>query len=109
MSPQQLVGLSESARCARLVQVFEDAYKSVSSVIVVDDIEKLIDYAPIGPRFSNVLLQALLALLNRKPPKNHKLVRPLMLYVCCPISDVRLAARHCHYVFSRGPQRVATA
>ena len=74
ISPEQYVGLSETARSARIVQVFEDAFKSPNSVIVVDDVEKLIDYAPIGPRFSNVLLQTLSALLNKKPPKNHKLV-----------------------------------
>lgn len=50
-------------------QVFDDAYKSQLSCVVVDDIERLLDYVPIGPRFSNLVLQALLVLLKKAPPK----------------------------------------
>jgi hypothetical protein len=49
--------------------VFDDAYKSQLSCVVVDDIERLLDYVPIGPRFSNLVLQALLVLLKKPPPK----------------------------------------
>ena len=52
-----------------LFQVFDDAYKSQLSCVVVDDIERLLDYVPIGPRFSNLVLQALLVLLKKPPPK----------------------------------------
>lgn len=51
------------------LQVFDDAYKSQLSCVVVDDIERLLDYVPIGPRFSNLVLQALLVLLKKAPPK----------------------------------------
>merc|ERR1711937_172184 len=34
----------------------------------LDDIERLIDYVPIGPRFSNAVLQTLLVLLKKVPP-----------------------------------------
>jgi hypothetical protein len=37
--------------------VFEDAYRSPLSVIILDDIERLLEYVPIGPRFSNTILQ----------------------------------------------------
>lgn len=52
-----------------LFQFFDDAYKSQLSCVVVDDIERLLDYVPIGPRFSNLVLQALLVLLKKPPPK----------------------------------------
>lgn len=42
-------------------------------MIVIDDLERFIDYAPIGPRFSNVALQALIILLKTPPPKGKKL------------------------------------
>ena len=64
--------------------MFEDAYKSPLSCVVIDDIERLlgkwvclkrgvvyiliIDYVNIGPRFSNLVLQALLVLLRKQPP-----------------------------------------
>uniref|UniRef100_A0A2I3TD99 Vesicle-fusing ATPase n=1 Tax=Pan troglodytes TaxID=9598 RepID=A0A2I3TD99_PANTR len=55
-------------------QIFDDAYKSQLSCVVVDDIERLLDYVPIGPRFSNLVLQALLVLLKKAPPQGRKLL-----------------------------------
>ena len=50
-----------------VLQAFDDAYKSPYSVVLVDNVERLIDYAPIGPRYSNMVLQALLVLLKMTP------------------------------------------
>jgi len=74
LSPDNLVGYSEAAKCARITKVFEDSYRSTQSVIVVDDIERILEYVPIGPRFSNAILQTLLVLCKRIPPKGHKLL-----------------------------------
>ena len=49
--------------------MFDDAYKSPLSCIIIDNIERLLDYSPIGPRYSNLVLQALLVLLGKRPPK----------------------------------------
>jgi vesicle-fusing ATPase len=54
--------------------VFNDAYKSPFSVIVVDSIERILDWVNIGPRFSNSVLQTLLVLLKKPPPKDRKLL-----------------------------------
>lgn len=59
------------------MQIFDDAYKSQLSCVVVDDIERLLDYVPIGPRFSNLVLQALLVLLKKPPPKVRILLQPV--------------------------------
>ena len=56
------------------IQFFDDAYRSELSCIVVDNIERLLDYGAIGPRYSNVILQALLVLLTKQPPKGRKLL-----------------------------------
>ena len=56
------------------VQYFDDAYRSQLSCILVDNIERLLDYGAIGPRYSNLTLQALLVLLNKQPPKGRKLL-----------------------------------
>jgi vesicle-fusing ATPase len=45
------------AKCSQITRVFEDAYRSPLSVILVDEIERLIEYVAIGPRFSNAVLQ----------------------------------------------------
>nr|SVE74412.1 EOG090X0CAY [Daphnia barbata] len=53
---------------------FDDAYRSELSCILVDNVERLLDYGAIGPRYSNVVLQALLVLLTKQPPKGRKLL-----------------------------------
>ncbi|KAJ3670984.1 hypothetical protein LUZ60_008410 [Juncus effusus] len=48
--------------------VFEDAYKSELSVVILEDIERLINYVPIGLRFSDLILSTLSDQLKRLPP-----------------------------------------
>lgn len=43
-------------------------------MIILDDIERLIDYIEIGPRFSQVVLNTLLVLIKQQPPDNKKLM-----------------------------------
>ncbi|XP_061356071.1 vesicle-fusing ATPase [Gastrolobium bilobum] len=74
VSSESMLGVHESTKCANIIKVFEDAYKSPLSVIILDDIERLLEYAPIGPRFSNLISQTLLVLLKRLPPKGKKLM-----------------------------------
>lgn len=73
-TPAEMVGFSESAKCMSIRKVFDDAYKSVLSCIVVDNLERLLDYGAVGARYSNSVLQALLLLLTTAPPKNRKLL-----------------------------------
>ncbi|EYU26385.1 hypothetical protein MIMGU_mgv1a002228mg [Erythranthe guttata] len=74
ISAETMIGLSEPTKCAQIVKVFEDAYKSPLSVIILDDIERLLEYVAIGPRFSNLISQTLLVLLKRLPPKGKKIL-----------------------------------
>ncbi|KAG2235194.1 P-loop containing nucleoside triphosphate hydrolase protein [Thamnidium elegans] len=74
ISPESMVGMSEAAKVTEINKIFNDSYKSPLSVIVIDAIERLLDYVPIGPRFSNSVLQALLVLLKKKPPKDRRLL-----------------------------------
>jgi len=74
ISPDTMVGYSETAKVNAINKVFNDAYKTPLSVIVLDDIERLIDYVNVGPRFSNPVLQALSVLVKKKPPKGKRLL-----------------------------------
>jgi len=74
ISPEILVGYSETGRCNKITKIFEDAYKSPVSCVVVDDIERLLDYVRIGPRFSNAILQILLVFFKKIPSKGRKLL-----------------------------------
>ncbi|KAK1384860.1 hypothetical protein POM88_022595 [Heracleum sosnowskyi] len=71
VSAESMIGLSESTKCAQIVKVFEDAYKSPLSIVILDDIERLLEFVAIGPRFSNLISQTLMVLLKRLPPQTH--------------------------------------
>lgn len=74
LSAETMVGFSEMSKVNAIQKVFDDAYKSPMSVIILDDIERLLEFVAIGPRFSNVLLQALLVLCKKQPPPGHRLL-----------------------------------
>jgi vesicle-fusing ATPase len=69
-----MIGCNENAKIQILKNIFEDAYKSRIACIVLDCIERILDYTDIGPRFSNLVLQTLLVLLNEVPPNGHRLL-----------------------------------
>jgi vesicle-fusing ATPase len=68
ISADEMIGYSEVSKSQMIHKAFMDSYKSPLSMIFLDDIERLIDYVPIGPRFSNTVLQTLLILLKKIPP-----------------------------------------
>lgn len=73
-TPDDMVGHTETAKCLSIRKIFDDAYRSQLSCILVDNIERLLDYGSIGPRYSNLTLQALLVLLKKQPPRGKKLL-----------------------------------
>ncbi|KAL3093763.1 hypothetical protein niasHT_027034 [Heterodera trifolii] len=73
-TPEEMVGYSEAEKCAKIRKIFEDAYKSPLSCVIIDNVERLMDYSPIGPRYSNMVLQTLLVLLAKRPPQNQRLL-----------------------------------
>jgi vesicle-fusing ATPase len=72
LGPETYVGYSEFDKVKEINKVFDDAYKTELAVIVLDDIERLLDYVRIGPRFSNFVLQALFSLLKKVPTKTNR-------------------------------------
>jgi vesicle-fusing ATPase len=65
ISADSFIGYSESQKCGALLKTFSDSYKSSLSLIFIDDIERIIEYSPIGPRFSNTVLQTLMVLIRK--------------------------------------------
>lgn len=74
VSPEAMVGYAEHAKVSAATKIFEDAYKSPLSIVILDDIERLLEYVAIGPRFSNPVLQALLVLVKKQPPAGRRLL-----------------------------------
>ncbi|KAI8112870.1 hypothetical protein M9434_004190 [Picochlorum sp. BPE23] len=73
VSAESMVGMSEAAKCHAISKIFDDAYKSPLSFVILDEIERLLEYVPIGPRFSNAVLQTILVLLKKPPPEGRRL------------------------------------
>ena len=69
VSSDNFVGMSENSKVGAMVKIFEDAYKTKMSCIVLDDLERLCEHVSIGPRFSNLMLQALMVLIKKPHPK----------------------------------------
>ncbi|KAH7648655.1 N-ethylmaleimide-sensitive factor (NSF1)-like AAA ATpase involved in vesicular transport [Cryptosporidium bovis] len=72
-TPFHFVGMSENIKSLELRKSFNDAYKSNLSCIILDDIERIMDYTAIGPRFSNIVLQTIMVLIKNNAPKDRKL------------------------------------
>ena len=67
ISQEKFVGMSVHAKLSEIVKVFEDAYKSKLSLIILDEIERLLEFTNFGRQFSNIILQALLVLVKKTP------------------------------------------
>ena len=74
ISPDAMIGMSEANKIQYITNVFMDSYKSQLNVLVVDQIEDIMDWVSIGPRFSNAILQTLKVCLRKLPPKDRRLV-----------------------------------
>ena len=70
-----MMGMNEIQKIQHLSKTFTDAYKSPLNVLVLDNIELLVDWVPVGPRFSSAVLAAIKGLMENKPPKS----RPLLI------------------------------
>ncbi|KAK5954253.1 transport between ER and Golgi ATPase protein [Knufia fluminis] len=74
LSPEDMVGFGEAAKISHITKIFSDAYKSPLSVVVIDSIERILEWVPIGPRFSNPILQTLITCLRKQPPSGRRLL-----------------------------------
>jgi vesicle-fusing ATPase len=69
ISSDNFVGMSENGKVGAIVKIFEDAYKTRMSCIILDDLERLCEFINVGPRFSNTIIQAIMVLIKKPHPK----------------------------------------
>lgn len=74
LSPEDMLGYGEAAKISHITRIFMDAYKSTTSCVVIDSIERILEWVPIGPRFSNPILQTLITCLRKMPPSGRRLL-----------------------------------
>lgn len=68
VSPGDFVGWGENPKLTKIDQIFDDAFKTPFACIIIDEIEMLLNYVPMGPRFSSVVLQGIRSLIKSKRP-----------------------------------------
>jgi len=91
ISPDSMIGCNDSQRCSILLKLFTDCYRSSLSIIFIDDIERIIEYSPAGGhRFSNPVLQTLLVLLRKVPPKGCRLLVIATTSIASNLEDLQL-------------------
>jgi len=87
ISPNGMIGVGENTKAQMIARTFEDAHRSPLSVVVLDDLERLLDYVRIGPRFSNVVLQTLLTCIKKVPPKKASKLVVLATTSCAKVLE----------------------
>ncbi len=84
LSAETLNGYTEAGKCACIRKMFADTDRSPAAFLVIDDIERILEYVSVGPRFSNAVLQTLSVLLRKTPTPGHR------LFLLCTTSDALL-------------------
>ena len=82
------MGIGPLGKINSIDKVFRDAYKSKSSLIVIDNFERIVEYVQTGPDFNNNVMQTLITLLT-KPPSNPE-CRLLIIATTSSISTMEL-------------------
>eukprot|EP00605_Chrysophyceae_sp_TOSAG23-4_P002555 GSChrysophyteH1.ASY1.ANO1.2820.1 assembled CDS len=70
ITPDMFIGMNSNDICNKIRSIFLDSYKSKLAIIILDDIERIISYTPVGPRFDVNILQTLMVMI-RKPPSSN--------------------------------------
>ena len=70
IQPSDFVGMPEAMKVAEIVKVFEDAYKSELSLIIIDDIETIIGYVKLNQQYSKAVVDALRVKIRQPPTKD---------------------------------------
>lgn len=75
IAPNKLLSFSfDHGKSAYITELFYNSYKSPEAIIILDNIERLIEYIDIGPRFSNTLVQTLATLITNVPKTTKLLI-----------------------------------
>ncbi|KAH6656273.1 P-loop containing nucleoside triphosphate hydrolase protein [Truncatella angustata] len=74
VTADDMLELSEQAKIGHLKRIFSDAHKSPNSCIILDGLETIIEWTPVGLRFQNGVQVAMAALMGKNPPRGKRLL-----------------------------------
>lgn len=61
-------------KATQMYEIFEQALKPKESIIILDSVENLIEYSPLGNMYNNKILQTIYTILNKNITKDRKVV-----------------------------------
>lgn len=61
-------------KATQMYEVFEQSMKPNEAIIILDSIEHLIEYSPLGNIYNNKILQTIYTMLNKNIPKHKKII-----------------------------------
>jgi vesicle-fusing ATPase len=64
-----MIGMSEFMKVRHIQGIFNNAYRSPNSLVIIDEIERILEYVRMGNKFSNAILQCLYVCLKKMPDK----------------------------------------
>jgi hypothetical protein len=69
VSAEDMIGMSDFTKVRYIQGIFNNAYRSPNSLVIVDEIERILEYVKMGNKFSNPILQCLYICLKKMPEK----------------------------------------
>ncbi|KAL0231822.1 hypothetical protein GEMRC1_011226 [Eukaryota sp. GEM-RC1] len=87
LSPSELDTYSDGKKVTVISNTFLDAYKSPMSVVILDNLERMFNYIPLGELFSRDIVTKITNSLEKQPPIGHRVL------VICTSSNERLLSR----------------
>ena len=95
ISGLECAGMSDDEVSRVILDAFNDSRNAPQSVIILDDVERLIRMVPLGPVYSNKVLQTILALTGDGPcngnPKGANDGNELVVIMCTSQLDIMTA------------------
>lgn len=69
LSSEDLISYGDFGKMKFVQNVFNNAYRSTSAIIILDDIERLLEYVRVGARFNTSMLNCLITCIKKRPEK----------------------------------------
>lgn len=71
LTSEKLISINHDFnKSSYITQLFNDSYRSMEAVILLDNIEELVNFIAIGPHYSHILVNTISTLLTAQPPRS---------------------------------------
>jgi vesicle-fusing ATPase len=89
ITPEQLMNYTDKGKY--ILNVFDQCSKADSSIIILDNLERLIEWTSIGSRFNNNTLQVIMTLVRKQMQSNRRMTIMLTVNKAEILGDLELA------------------